>query len=579
MRARSLLFGCIVGASAIAATAAANDVEGAMPSAIIETAVAPSLVDVNFVATFETWRARVRADGFRAVEEDLLTRSAAGNADAASDLAFLYFASGLVPEALAAIRNIDGAGRTASLELLAAAASVKMGRWRDALDRLSVPALKNDPAAAPWRGIALVGLGAFEDAAAEIVLQDNTIIPFEDHGAQYFLACAEAALAIGHIETARALLNDMGGRIETQGQRDQRRLLEARVMLANGDIAPAVSLLSQLRRSGAAPTAYRAQIDLIAHGHRRGKISSADALQRLEALSVRWSGGAVERERLALEARLREVSGDLLGAVSAHRKLRMRSPDSDDASVAERKIRLALATILRDKTLSPRAAAEVFYENIELAPPGAEGDALIRDAASVLAELDLLGEAAELLRHQVFTRLRGVERSTRAADLAALYVQADNADAALEAIERTRRTRLPAQVAARRAVLEAEAHFLRKDSARALSLLEDRADAASSALRGRIYQSRGELGQAGAAFAAAATGEGVSAEETSEFAILAASAFAAAGAADELRAFADKVVETIDAGPARDLITAIAAQDLSDGSAKFQDRYAAYFGD
>lgn len=579
MRVCCLFMGCLAGACAFVAAAAANDVEEAPTVTTVGTAPARSSVDMNFVAIFETWRARVRADGFRAIEENLLTRSAAGDADAASDLAYLYFASDLVPEALATIRGIDEADRTASLDLLAAAGSVKMGRWRDALDRLSAPPLENDPSAAPWRGIALVGLGAFDDAAAEIVLQENNFIPFEDHGAQYFLARGAAALAIGHIETARESLEAMRGRIETQEQRDQRRLLEARVMLANGDIAPAVSLLRQMRRSGNAPTAYHAQIELLAQDHRRGIISGDDALQKLNALSLRWSGGAVERERLTLEAILLETNGDLLGAVSAHRKLLVRYPYSDGAGAAEQQIRMALTTILQDESLSPRVAAEVFYENIDLAPPGAEGDALIRDAAAVLAELDLLDEAAELLRHQVFTRLRGAERSTRAADLAALYLQANNADAALEAIERSRRTRLPAPVAARRAVLEAEAHFLLGDGVRALSLLEDRADAASSALRGRILQSRGEHEKAGGAFAAAATGEGVSADEKAEYAILAASAFAAAGATDELHAFADTVAGALDAGPARDLVTAIAAQDLSDGSAGFQERYAAYFGD
>ncbi len=534
---------------------------------------------VNFVGVFESWRARARAEGFLVVEEALLSQAAlSGKVEEAADLAYFYFAMGLIPEASAVIRTIDEGERTTALSFLEGAAAIRMGRWCEAVALLSRPPLNDHPDAVSWRGIAYVQLGAFDAAAADLLQNAKTAVPFEKHATQYYLAQAQAALAIGHIDPARTALENVRNRVETQRQRDRRRLLEARILLARGETATAVSLLNTLARAGEAPISLHAQIDLLRHKQRSGALSKPAALDQVKKISMRWSGGAVERELLETEASLLDMSGDVIGAVAAQRKLLRRFPDSDAARAAAGAIRTALASILSDETLPPRDAARAFYTNIDLAPPGAEGDALIRDAADILAGLDLLPEAAELLRHQVFERLRGVERSKVAVDLAELYLAKGDPAAAIEVIENTRRSRLPDALIARRAYLEADAHFRRDDGDRALAILHERRDFPALALRGRILSAHGEHAEAGAAFAAAAaTGDGDLSAEQADAAILAASAYAQLGDEKALRALSDDLADRMGEGPAKDLFDAIAADDLPGAPDDFQDRYAAFF--
>ncbi len=583
MRARGAT--CTLAASTIAlalsAAPVAADVETIEAVAISHGVDAVGVeLNAHYVGVFESWRARARAEGFSAVEEALLSQAAlSGETEATADIAYFYFATGFFPEASAVIRSIDESARPPALLLLEGAAAIKMGRWREAVELLSRPPLKNHADAAPWRGIAYVELGAFDAAAGELLRDGQSTVPFEEHATQYYLAQAQAALAIGHLDPARAALENVRNRIQTQYQRDQRRLLEARVLLARGETGAAVGLLNALSRTGEAPISFHAQLDLLRHKQRTGAASKLNTLKQLREISLRWRGGAVERELLEMEASLREMSGDVINAVTARRKLLNRFPESDAARAAERDIRTALSSILSDTKLPPREAANAFYENIDLAPPGAEGDAMIRDAAEILTGLDLLTEASELLRHQVFERLRGTQRSEVAADLAELYLADNKPAAAIDVIENTRRTQLLASVVARRAYLEADANFRRGDADRALSIINERQDFAALTLRGRILSTRGDRAGAGAAFAAAASvGEGQLSSEQMNAAILAASAYVQTGDKKALRALSNNLKERVASGAAKDLFGAIVSDELPHAPSDFGERYDAFFG-
>ncbi len=570
--------GVLVLSAALSASAQTETVEAVAESSDSSATVVVDEV-INYVGVLESWRARARAEGFAVVEEALLSQAAlSGEASATTDVAYFYFATGLFPEASAVIRTLDAASRTPDVSLLDAIVAIKMGRWREAVELLSQPPLNDHADVAPWRGIAYMALGAFHAAANEIVHKEPATVPFEEHATQYYLARARVALEIGHVDTARKALEDIRNRLETQRQRDERRLLEARAMLARGETNVALNLMQNLSHAGATPVSLHARLDLLRYRQRTGAVSKADAFEQLNVVSMRWSGGAVERERLQMEAALHDMSGDLIDAVAARRKLLIRFPESDAARGAEGYIRTALPAILSDSKLSPREAARVFYENINLAPPGAEGDTLIRDAATVLAGMDLLPEAAELLHHQVFRRLRGAERSAVAADLAALYLASGNPEAAIDAIENTRQTRLPEAIVARRGYLEADAYFRRGETDRALAIISDQQDFAALLLRGRILSARGEHSTAGAAFAdAASIGEGALPAEQAEAAVRAASVYAQIGDGEALRALAGNLGERMTDGSAKDLFDAIVADELPGAPNDFQARYVAFF--
>lgn len=535
--------------------------------------------DVNFVAAFEMWRGRARNEGFNAVEEDVLARAAMEkDLQAAADVAYFYFAMGLYAEAGGVIRAIDPKTRSADLMLLEGIVSLKLRRWGEAAELFSRPALKTLPQAAPWRGIAYAELGAFHEAAIDLLRTGRTAVPFEENAAQFYLAKAHAALAIGHLDPARQALGSIRDHVETHDQRGRRRLLEARLQSARGAESAALNAFAGLQREGAMPVSLHAEIDIIRQRQLTGALALSDALDQLNAMGIRWSGGSVERERLELEAALHGQSGNQLLAVAALRKIYLRFPQSDAARMAKKDIRMTLSTILNDKSVSPREAAKTFYENIDLASPGAAGDALIRDAVHTLAGLDLLAEAAELLRHQVFQRLRGAQRSGVAADLAALYLGAQDPLSAIAVIENTRRTRLPERLAARRDFLEADAHFQNGDLDVALEIIADRESFEALTLKGRLLTALGDLTEAGEAYSHAAfAGDGEPTPAQAEAAILAASVFAQAGNDDALQSLSDKIGNRLAPGPARDLFEGLVALGPNDNDDDFTARYAAYF--
>ena len=269
--------------------AAPSDLEG---NAALAVATDETTHEFNFVSAFEAWRARARNEGFNAVEESLLSRAAQdSDPQATSDIAYFYVAMGLYPEAGGVIRSINETERSSDLMILEGVAALKLRRWRDAASILSRPPLKTLPQAAPWRGIAYAELGAFHDAALDLLQTEHTATPFEEHAAQFYLAKAQAALAIGHLDPARRALNSIGDHIETRDQRDWRRLLEARLQLARGGEGAALNSLTTLQRDGTAPVSLHAEIDLIRHRQSTGALTLADALDQLRAIGLRWSGG------------------------------------------------------------------------------------------------------------------------------------------------------------------------------------------------------------------------------------------------------------------------------------------------
>jgi hypothetical protein len=74
-----------------------------------------------------------------------------------------------------------------------------------------------------------------------------------------------------------------------------------------------------------------------------------------------------------------------------------------------------------------------------------------------LVHVDLLEQAAQLLQHQVDTRLDGVGKAQVAADLAAIYLMDSKPDRALVAIASSRQPNMPATLLADRRIIEARA--------------------------------------------------------------------------------------------------------------------------
>jgi hypothetical protein len=107
--------------------------------------------------------------------------------------------------------------------------------------------------------------------------------------------------------------------------------------------------------------------------------------------------------------------------------------------------------------LPPIQALGLFLDYEDLTPIGADGDLMVRKLARRLVDVDLLDQAAQLLKYQADNRLDGVARASVDTDLAMIQLMNRQPEAALDAINGSRTTLLPKDMAERRRVLQARA--------------------------------------------------------------------------------------------------------------------------
>lgn len=491
-------------------------------------------------------------------------------ANAARTLAKFYVEHELYVEALAAMEEIAPEVWRDADSLFMAQAEYALGRDRAVLAALDDERLARAPVGRALRAMALTRLGAYAGGAALFVEKSPAAL-WPALAAAYHLAYAEAAFETGARAVARAALGASESMAQTTGERRARRLLHARLAWAEaGDDAGLKAIVAQ----GVEPFAARASLDLLAAAHERGEINDRAALEEARRLSLRWDGGAATRESLAhLSVFAREEEPPT--AFDALRRLTDLHPESDASVAARGQLTAMLIALGARDDLSASEMAQLFYENLEFAPPGRAGDALIRDVAARLAALDLLGPASELLNHQVFHRLRGAERARVAADLAELYLDDQRPSMALRTIRATRFSALDPALNERRRLIEAEALSHAVSGEAGLSLLEEMGSEKALLLRADIRWRERDWAGAGAAYREAFAAAVPFSVDTRRLALRTAAALLKAGDESGFRAFRKEVKQKLADTPEGALLDRLGADDGVDPA--FMDLYRRAF--
>ena len=493
--------------------------------------------------------------GFDKAEELRLAASADGDGAKVMALAELYAAHQLWPEALFALKRLKR--QDAVAERLAAEARYALGRYRQLAAETA-----DDDAARGFRAMALVRRGAFTQALAEFQIARAP----EGFQADYHYALAEAQIAAGDAKAAadalaRAAASDGDGM-----NLSRRRFLRAALLRLNGDEAKA---RAEFRRAGAeAPDEWSM----------RARLALADEVELLPGLSLEWKGDALDRESLMRKAAAGAKARDFSRALGAYAEIAARFPESDAALTAQADGGKLLAALFEDKTVSPADAARIFFEHVAFAPPGKEGDALIRSVATRLKALGLYAEAAALIDHQVFKRLRGADRSRIAADLAELHLAARKPQAALAALRATRIAGLDPETNARRRRLEAAALGKLGKREAALTLLKDASQPADQRLRAEIAWDSGDWLRSASDYASLfAAAPAPLSRNDREAAVRAATAYLLAGDRDAYRAFIDESVSRLHGAREEALIRSLGDVDRDNFLGRFMDDYRALY--
>jgi tetratricopeptide (TPR) repeat protein len=281
----------------------------------------------------------------------------------------------------------------------------------------------------------------------------------------------------------------------------QSQLLQARLVEAQGYPKRALVFYDTVARSPldqiAAPAIMRAtQIRLAL-----GQLSPAQAVDIYDGLRFRWRGDATELQVIRTLGQLYLSQGHYREALEAMRSANAANDNSPDAIAVQNDMHGAFRALFLDGRadgMEPVQALALFSDFQQLTPIGADGDLMVRKMVQRLVDVDLLDQAAALLKYQVENRLDGVPKAQVSGDLATIYLMNRQAEAALDVLNASRSTVLPTALANQRRMVEAQAWLALNQNDHALELLGKDTGPDADDIRAEVAWREHQWPQAGA---------------------------------------------------------------------------------
>ncbi|MGV8930365.1 MAG: tetratricopeptide repeat protein [Brevundimonas sp.] len=369
-----------------------------------------------------------------------------------------YEAVGVLNSIVAQAPNMAG---EPELRGLRGAARASIGRMEEAQGDFAASAVASDPASAVWRGYIASTQGDWASArqafAAGAAAVDAFPAPWR---ARFGAAHALAALETGDLDAARALLAYSFSQNAPPADQLTARLVQAKLFELDGQSDRALAVYTAIGRAPLDAVSVPAKLGVVRLSLAKGTMKADAAASELEGLRWRWRGDATELAVIRQLGQLylsqglyREALTALKGAGPGLNRLEGAADIQADLGNAFRMLFLEGGA----DGLQPVQALGLFYDFRELTPIGADGDEMVRRLSRRLVDVDLLDQAAELLKYQVDNRLDGVAKAQVATELAAVYLMDRQPEPALQAIWNSRTTILPSALNTERRALEARA--------------------------------------------------------------------------------------------------------------------------
>ena len=469
----------------------------------------PGLID------YVNWP-RIGPKGFLARYNTLLTAASIESANKdkrAPTAARMALARFLVGSELSfeAIGVLNGAAR-ASPQLmdspefrgLRGIARVMARRYKEAEADFSAPVLSEDRSSALWRSYIAAQLAQWPEARGQFARGMETLAQFSPvWKARFARGDAQAALAQGDLPSAEARIHLALADKTEVAEELATRLVQARVIEQEGHKDRALKMYTAIAtvpmQALASPALLRAtQIKL-----EIGKVTPLQAATVFDGLRYRWRGDATELETIRALGQLYLSQGRYREALEALRSAGTRLPDLPEALQLQSDLAAAFRSLFLDghaDGLEPIQALALFYDFKELTPIGSDGDLMVRKLVRRLVDVDLLDQAAELLKYQADNRLDGVPRAQVATDLALIYLMNKKPEQAIQAINSSRTTVLPAALNAERRLIEARAWAGVGHYDAALEIIEKDTSKEGQDLRGEINWQQKDWAKAGPQF-------------------------------------------------------------------------------
>lgn len=395
------------------------------------------------------------------------------------DLARFYLANRYGPEAIGVLGVLQSELKSNELrrdvQLMLAAADVVAARPGDALAILGAAAFADDVDAAMWRSMAEADAGDFGSARRDALAAEGTVAGYPGWvRARFLLSAVRASIEAGDNAAAERFYKGVDFADLDAGQTSLYQLLGGWLAEVAGRTDEALDVYGQVIAADIRPTRAEAVYRTIAVLDRTGRVDVAKATRTLAAEALLWRGDALEAKMDRLLADLYFRSGQYrLGFETAKQTVGY-FPAGPTMTALSTEAQQQFESLYLDGAadrLQPVEALALFYDFRNLTPPGSRGDQMIRNLAQRLVKVDLLGQAADLLRYQIEHRLKGAAQARIATELAVIEIANRNPEDALKVLNRTELADLPPSLERQRRLLSARALIDSGRNALALDVL------------------------------------------------------------------------------------------------------------
>jgi tetratricopeptide (TPR) repeat protein len=387
---------------------------------------------------------------------------------------------------------------------LRGAAKAMAGRYKEAQTDLSAPQVADDAASALWRGYAAARLGQYSEARQQFAAGMPALFQFAPvWRARFAAADAQAALSLGQNPIAEAQVDNALRDLDDPVEQLRVRLVQAQLIEAEGDKDRALRLYEAIATVNLDWLSTPARLHATELRLAEGLITPTQAAAIYDGLRYRWRGDATELETIRALGQIYLSQGRYREALEALRSAGQRLPDLPQAVQIQTDLSGAFRALFLDGQadgLQPIQALALFYDFKELTPIGADGDLIVRKLARRLVDVDLLSQAADLLKYQAENRLDGVPRAEVATDLAVIDVMNRQPEAALDALNTSRSTLLPTALSGQRRLVEARAWLGLGQYDHAVEILQSDKSGDAEAIRAEISWKKHDWAAASGAF-------------------------------------------------------------------------------
>ena len=445
-------------------------------------------------------------------ERDLL-RSAAeapqrDRSEARLQLASFYIANRMPTDAIGVIGTLakddPQLGGTKSLLLLRGIAYALANDAQNAAKTLNEPSLQLEAEALLWRAYLDAKAKRWTPALVGFRQSLDVLERYPDRlRAQFVPLIIDAALEARDFSFAAQQL-DLLERFDGS-DRDPAlvALYRGRIAEETGRIDDAMTNYGLAKNTSNREIEAKARLFHAILGYTEKRVDPLKAEAELETVAVIWRRDDVELRALAKLGEIYSGSKRWREAFAAAKRAEEILPDHPLTRKFEDDMGSQFETLFLDgqsDDIDKVKALALFYDFRNYTPPGRKGDEIVRRLADRLAELDLLDQSAELLQHQVDTRLGGAARASVATRLAVIYLQNRKPADALAALRNTRLATLPNEMRRARALLEARALSELSRTDLAIEMVAARTGADVDRLRADIYWQGKRWHEAGEAY-------------------------------------------------------------------------------